>query len=72
MSCHFKNIFGKPGEGVHSLRLFDVAVFDVVLTVLATWGICNVTRWNPIVVFVGLLVFGALLHRLFCVNTVLS
>ena len=31
--CKYKDILGKPGEGVHSYRLFDIAVIDVVLTI---------------------------------------
>ena len=31
--CKYKDILGKPGEGVHSYRLFDIAIIDVVLTI---------------------------------------
>jgi hypothetical protein len=27
--CSYKNIFGRPREGVHSIRFMDVAVVDV-------------------------------------------
>ena len=32
-ACKYRWIFGKEGEGVHSLRVFGVAVVDVALTV---------------------------------------
>ena len=34
MTCKYKNMFGKPGEGVHSIRLFDIAIIDVAFTFL--------------------------------------
>lgn len=30
-----ENIFGKPREGIHSFRLFDLAVVDIVATIFA-------------------------------------
>jgi hypothetical protein len=31
--CKYADIFGKPGTGLHSFRLYDFAVVDVLLTV---------------------------------------
>jgi hypothetical protein len=30
--CKYRDIFGKVGTGVHSLRLFNLAVVDTLLT----------------------------------------
>jgi hypothetical protein len=35
MSCLFANILGEPNTGVHSTRLFGLAVVDTVLTIIA-------------------------------------
>jgi hypothetical protein len=32
--CKYKDIFGKPGTGVHAHRVFGLASVDVALTVL--------------------------------------
>lgn len=32
MGCPYKNIFGAPGTGPHSIRFMGVAVVDTVLT----------------------------------------
>ena len=34
MLCKYKNIFGKVGKGVHSYRIFNIAIVDVILTFL--------------------------------------
>jgi len=31
----YKNIFGKPGKGIHSYRFFNIAIVDVFLTIIA-------------------------------------
>ena len=31
--CKYKDLFGKPGEGVHSYRIFNIAIVDVILTI---------------------------------------
>ena len=37
--CKYKDIFGKPGEGAHQYRIFDIAIVDTVLTVLLAFVI---------------------------------
>ncbi len=69
MFCKYRDIFGKPFEGVHSYRWGGVAVVDLILTV----ALAYVTYWiTEIPVTIGLIfwiVIGMVLHRLFCVNT---
>jgi hypothetical protein len=73
MLCKYRLIFGKEGEGVHSFRIFDIAVFDVLLTfvggaILAyTTGKFTISSFFISTLF--LFVIGIILHRLFCVNT---
>ena len=33
--CNYKNILGKPNEGVHSYRIFNLAIFDILATIFA-------------------------------------
>ena len=37
--CKYKDIFGKVGKGIHSFRICNIAVVDVLLTVLAAYCI---------------------------------
>lgn len=64
--CPFRNILGIPGEGVHSYRVFNIAIVDVLLTVLLAFII---SRKHFVIVLIVLFVLGIILHRLFCVKT---
>jgi hypothetical protein len=68
-SCPFKNIFGKPKTGPHSLRIADIAVVDTSLTVLGAFLISKYFKqpFLPSLLFFFLL--GELLHWIFCVDT---
>ena len=37
--CKYKDIFGKVGKGIHSFRICNIAVVDVLLTILAAYCI---------------------------------
>jgi hypothetical protein len=69
MLCKYRHIFGKEREGIHSIRLFDVAIIDVVLTVLAAFLISLYFKYNVFIVILLLFVLGILLHKIFCVKT---
>ena len=69
MSCKYKDILGKPNTGVHFLRLFDIAIFDVLLTVLLGYVIHLLTKVNLYIILVSVFVWGIIVHRLFCVKT---
>ena len=67
--CRYKDIFGRPGEGAHAYRIFDVAIVDVVLTIIGAFLITHffhVALWKSLV---GMFVAGIISHRLFCVRT---
>lgn len=67
--CKYKDVFGKEREGVHSIRVFDIAIVDLGLTVLAALIISKYFGWNAWAVIAVLLIIGVLAHRAFCVNT---
>lgn len=33
--CQYKDLLGEPRKGVHSIRIFDFAVVDILLTIVA-------------------------------------
>ena len=70
MYCPYRFIFGKPGEGIHAYRIFDIAIVDVFMTLLG--GILlNLIfpRVPKLYCISGLFILGILMHRLFCVRT---
>ena len=67
--CRYKDIFGRPREGAHAYRIFDIAVVDVAATVVVAFLIARVfgfSLWKSLVV---LFIVGIISHRAFCVRT---
>lgn len=67
--CAYRDLFGAPGTGAHSVRFAGVAIVDVILTVLAGLLIAWTMGWPSWIVVTVLFVLGILIHRLFCVRT---
>ena len=75
MNCPFKNfseIFGRPNEGVHSYRFMNLAVVDVLLTIIGSFIIARIFNWNFFLTLLVIFILGIILHRLFCVNTTIN
>ena len=72
MLCEYKHIFGKEGEGVHSFRLFNIAIVDLVGTLVAAWAAAVYFKVHFLYTAVGFLVLGIVAHRIFCVNTTIN
>ena len=70
MLCEYKNILGKVGEGPHSIRIFNIAIVDVLLTII---GAYIIHLFAPGYCFSSILLIlfaaGIVLHRIFCVRT---
>jgi hypothetical protein len=70
--CKYKHVFGKEKEGVHSIRVFNIAVVDVVFSLLGAWCISYATGVPLAWCVIGVFVTGVVAHRLFCVNTTIN
>lgn len=70
--CKYKHIFGAEGEGAHSVRVANIAIVDVVLTVIAGIVLAHVFKWSVGLTLLLLFATGILMHRLFCVNTTVN
>ena len=68
----YKDIFGKPKEGVHSIRLFDFAIIDIIMTFVGAYFISKYYKINIWLIFTLLFIYGQILHALFCVETKLK
>jgi hypothetical protein len=67
--CAYKDALGKPGKGIHSYRLFGVAIVDVILTILGAMLIAYFSKYDFYKILIFLFILGIILHRLFCVKT---
>lgn len=76
MACKYKDYFGKVGEGVHSYRLFNIAVIDVLATIVGAFLIyVFMSLFKPIrfiYILLALFLLGIVLHRVFCVRTTID
>ena len=67
--CPYKDALGKPGVGVHSYRILNLAIADIIMTLIASWIISYTFKFPFLWVTVFLFALGIFLHRIFCVRT---
>ncbi len=66
----YKDIFGKPGTGVHSYRIFGLAAVDIFATVLGAFIIWKISGYKSFwIVLATVFLLGIILHRIFGVKT---
>lgn len=70
--CKYRHIFGKEKEGIHSYRIFNIAVVDVLLTLVVCFAISAIFKTNIFVTIIIAFLIGILAHRIFCVNTTVN
>lgn len=70
--CKYKNILGKPNEGIHSYRIFNIAIADVLMTIFTGYLISRFFKISFLFTTIILFILGIILHRLFCVRTTID
>ncbi len=68
----YKDIFGKPREGLHSYRIFDIAIVDLILTIFAAYLLSFYINYDFTLILILLLVMGVILHYIFGVKTTVN
>ena len=73
MLCQYKDILGKPGQGIHSYRIFNIAIVDVIFTIIGAYVIyLFLPKINYFVILISLFILGIILHKIFCVRTTID
>jgi fatty acid desaturase len=67
--CKYKNLFGKPGEGLRKYRILDIAIYDTIIVIIIGFLISYFTGYNLWITLAVLFISGIIAHRLFCVRT---
>jgi len=67
--CKYKNILGEPDKGIHSYRLFGLAIADVIMTIIVAWVLSYFFKLGFAKTLIILFLLGIILHRSFCVRT---
>lgn len=70
--CRYRNFFGVPGVGLHSFRIFNLAIVDVVFTLVGAYLISVNTKYTFLISSIGLISLGIFFHYVFCVETTIS
>ena len=67
--CKYKNIFGEPNEGIHKYRILNIAIIDLLFTILIALIIKYYYNYNIFLIILILLIISIIFHKLFCVKT---
>ena len=70
--CKYKDALGKPNVGIHSYRIFNIAIADVIMTFIGAFIISNFLNISFIRTSIFLFILGIILHRIFCVQTTID
>ena len=70
--CKYKNIFGVPGTGIHSYRIFNLAILDIIITIILGYIISILTKYKLSNTLIVLFLLGIIVHRIFCVRTTID
>lgn len=70
--CKYKDIFGKPKQGIHSYRIFGMAFVDLFLTFVLAYLIYIYTKYSYLSIFLFLIILSIIIHKLMCVDTTLT
>ncbi len=73
MLCKYKNALGEVKKGVHSIRIFNIAIVDVLLTLMLAYVIYYfLPDYNYFLILLIVFIIGIILHRIFCVRTTID
>ena len=70
--CKYKDILGVPGKGVHSYRVFNIAIVDVIMTIIGAFLISYFLKISFLYTTIFLFILGIIFHRIFCVRTTID
>ena len=70
--CKYKDLLGEPGKGAHSYRIFNIAIVDVILTILVAFLISFLAKVSFMWTLLILFLLGIILHQIFCVKTTID
>jgi uncharacterized membrane protein len=70
--CKYKDALGVPGKGIHSYRIFNIAIADVVMTIIGAYILSLIFKTPFFYTLLALFVLGIILHKIFCVRTTID
>jgi hypothetical protein len=72
LSKSLHKLFGPPREGIRKHRIFGLAIFDLVTTIIGAALIAWAFNIRFLYALVGVVIVGIVIHWMFCVDTTLN
>ena len=72
--CKYSKIFGESNKGLHSFRIFNLAIIDIIGTciVVLIIKLLILPKINYFILLLIAFLLGIITHRLFCVRTTID
>lgn len=70
--CEYADLFGVPGQGIHAIRIGNIAIVDVIFTVIGAYLLSKFFDTDFIVTLIAVFLLGIILHHMFCVETTIN
>lgn len=80
--CKYTNALAEANKGVHSIRVFNISIVDVLLTIILALLLAIFFKYGIklqssfltifIITLLSLFILGIILHRIFCVKTTID
>jgi hypothetical protein len=67
--CEYKDLFGKPNEGIRKYRIFNIAVYDTLFVIIIGYLLSYYLGYPLWPTLAVLFISGIVVHRLFCVRS---
>jgi len=67
--CKYKDLFGKPKEGLRKYRIAGIAILDTLVVIMIGILFSYMTGTPLLPTLAVLFISGIIVHRLFCVRT---
>ena len=72
LKVFLKKVNGEPGEGIHKYRVLNIAILDVIGTILMSYLFSKLFKVSfPLILLVAFLT-GIAMHRIFDVRTTID
>ena len=72
--CKYKDFFGKPNVGLHSIRYLNIAIIDVLFTIILGkfFQFYFFPHYDIYIILFFTFILGIFMHRIFCVRTTID
>ena len=74
--CPYKNIFSEPNTGWHKYRIFNLAIIDIIFTIIGAFLLYQIQYINRNISLlnftISLFILGIITHHVFCVRTTID